>query len=183
MLTLEAITKEDLPQITELYSHYLTAGQSLSDATYAAWESGGCLGTKAVDDGKIVGFFSLRPGFELTYPHPELEEEIRKIVAGQRLYTVDGMLVLRPYRGSGLAHRLIAETLPALRELADLVLVEIWIYPDGRSPGKDPQETLGEIIYQKKVPMFYKNLAHYRMRCPICGDVCTCGAYIDLAKI
>ena len=69
------------------------------------------------------------------------------------------------------------------RKLADLVLVEIWIYPDGRSPGKAPQETLGEIIYQKKVPMFYKNLAHYRMRCPICGDVCTCGAYIDLAKI
>lgn len=184
MLTLKPIAKADLPQITSLYSTYLTAGQSLTEGTYAVWEKGGCLGTKAVDDdGSIAGFFSLRPGLELTYPHPDIEREIREIVAGRRIYTVDGMLVLSKYRGHGLARRLIAETLPELRKCTELVLVEVWIYPNGRSPGKVPQETLGEIIYSKKVPMFYKDLPRYRMRCPICGASCVCGAYIDVAKI
>ena len=184
MLSYYPITKADLPQITSLYSTYLTAGQSLTDGTYAVWEKGGCFGTKVVDDdGNIAGFFSVRPGLELTYPHPDIEREVREVVAGRKLYTVDGMLVLSKYREHGLARELIAETLPELRKHAELVLIEIWIYPNGSSPGKLPQETLGEIIYSKKVPMFYKDLLSYRMRCPICGVNCVCGAYIELAKI
>ena len=183
MLTFEPITTEDLPRITELYSTYLTEGQSLSDGTYTAWERGGCFGVKAVDRGEIAGFFSVRPGLDMTYPHPALEREVREIAAGRKLYTVDGMLVLPGYRGEGLASRLVDATIPELRRHTELVLIEIWIYPDGSSPGKAPQERLGEIIYSKKVPMFYRELPRYGMRCPFCGAECVCGAYIELAKI
>ncbi|MBQ7520359.1 MAG: GNAT family N-acetyltransferase [Clostridia bacterium] len=183
MLTLEPITKADVPRITELYSTYLTEGQSLADGTFAVWDRGEGLGIKAVDSGEIAGFFSLRKGLELTYPHPALERGVRAAANGQRLYTVDGMLVLPAYRGQGLASRLVDASLPALCARADLALIEIWIYPDGTSPGKIPQERLGEILSCRRVPMFYRDLSRYGMRCPLCGEHCVCGAYIELVKI
>lgn len=183
MLTYEEITAQDLPTITQLYAKHLTAGQSLADGTYAAWERGDCFGTKAVEDGEIAGFFSVRKGLEFTYPHPELEAEVMSFVGARRLYVVDGMLVLPDYRGRGVASRLVAETLPRLKRVADLVLVEIWVYPDGSSPGKKAQEKLGEVVFRKLEPMFYREFPRYGMRCPICGESCVCGAWIDVIKI
>lgn len=133
MVSYENITEKDLPVITALYEEYLTAGQSLTDATYAAWSRGDCFGTKAVDDGRIVGFFGMRRGLELTYPHPELEAEINAFVGGRSLYIVDGALVLPEYRGMGIASSMVARTLPELRRRAEFALIEIWIYPDRKS--------------------------------------------------
>ncbi len=182
-MTFEKITREDLPELTELYSRYLTEGEVLTENAYAAWDRGDGFGTKAVENGKIIGFFGLRRGLVFTYPHPELERELQEVIGDEEIYIVEGMLVLPEYRDRGIAHRLVAETMACIPHWSGCIVIEIWIYPDGSAPGKEPQETVGEIIYQKKVPMFYKDLKQYGMRCPVCGEHCVCGAWIDVARV
>ena len=182
-MTFEKIAREDLPELTRLYSLYLTAGEVLTEGAYAAWDRGDGFGTKAVENGEIIGFFGLRRGLEFTYPHPELERELREVIRGEEIYIVEGMLVLPEYRDRGIAHRLVAETMARIPQWSGCIVIEIWIYPDGSAPGKEPQETVGEIIYQKKIPMFYRDLKRYGMRCPVCGENCVCGAWIDVAQV
>ncbi len=184
MVTYSCIEEKDLDQIIALYETYLNRGGYIRDTIRKEFHTDDYLGLKACDGGKLVGFFSGQGGIGFTYPHPELENEIREVAGDRKLYTPDGLLVLEAYRKKGVAKELVRRMKRALlSKKVALALVELWIYPDGSVPAQNPLRGIGEAVYQKKIPLFYKDLKKYNIKCPICGDDCRCGALIELLEV
>lgn len=178
------IEEKDLEQIIDLYETHLNSGEYISDSINTAFFDEDYIGFKACDDGKMIGFFTVREEIGFTYPHPELEKEIRELAGTRKVYTIDAIFMLEEYRGKGIAGKLIHLTRERLLEKkADLVLGELWIYPDGSVPAQAPARGIGKTIYQKKVPMFYSRLKEYGIKCPLCGENCKCGALIELLEV
>ena len=152
MIEYREITEHDIPTIVELYAKYLNSGESISQSIRDAWRDGDYMGYMALYDGKPAGFFTLRNGLVFTYPHPALEAEVAKVTAGKRLAFCDALLALPEYRIDGIAHELAAKSRELLREKGhEYSAVEIWIYPNGRSPAKEVFETVGKVVWQKRV--------------------------------
>lgn len=184
MIAYSGIEEKDLDQVIALYEAYLNSGNYIRDAMRTEFYSSDYLGMKACDGDKLVGFFVGQEGAGFTYPHPELESEIRKLAGDRKLYTPDGLLVLEAYRERGVAGELVRRMKEALLcKKVELALVELWIYPDGSIPARKPLMGIGKTVYQKKIPLFYKDLKKYKIKCPICGDDCRCGALIELLEI
>lgn len=184
MITYSNIEEQDLDQVIALYETYLNSGDYIRNAMRTEFHTEDYLGMKACDGDKLVGFFSGQGGIGFTYPHPELEREIQKEAAGRKLYTPDGILVLEDYRKHGVAGELVRRMKEALLcKKVELALVELWIYPDGSVPAQNPLKGIGKAVYQKTVPLFYKDLKKYHIKCPLCGDDCSCGALIELLEV
>ncbi len=184
MLDYRPIEESDIPQIIELYARYLTAGDTISESIRTAWYSGAYMGYIAVAEDGPVGFLTLKEGIEFTYPHPQLEAELRAFVREQKIGFCDALLILPEYRSEGTAHTLAEISRERLRkEGYSYLLAEIWIYPDGTPPAKAVFESMGDIVWQRKIDGFYRDFAAYGMRCPICGDKCVCGAWIDVIAL
>lgn len=184
MITYSSIEEKDINQIIALYEAYLNSGGYIRDAMRTEFHTDNYLGMKACDGDKLVGFFVGQEGVGFTYPHPELESEIRELAGDRKLYTPDGLLVLETYRERGIAGELVRRMKEALLcKKVELALVELWIYPDGSIPARKPLMRIGKTVYQKKLPLFYKDLKKYGIKCPICGDGCRCGALIELLEV
>lgn len=184
MIEYQEITDADIPKVVELYTQYLNSGAGIRAGIYAAWKQGAYFGCKAVSNGNIAAICTIRHGLEFTYPHPDLETEVRLTAGAQDIYTVDAMVVLPEYRCHGIAHQLVADTVRQFRARASgVIMTEIWIYPNGECPAKEPYETMGRVFFQKKIPMFYRDLARYSLTCPICGEHCVCGAWVELVDV
>ena len=179
-----AITREDLPELVRLYQEYLNGGDYIDQEARRAFDAGLYFGVKGVEDGRVAGMLGFRKELELTYPHPELEAELMEVIGRRRFCSVDCLLVLPEFRHRGLAHELAASAREELaRHEMEVVQAEVWIYPDGESPAKEPLETLGEVFWQRREDRFYPKLKDYGMTCPLCGDRCRCGAWIDLMRV
>lgn len=184
MVTYSCIEEKDLDPVIALYEAYLNSGDYIRNTMQTEFYTGDYLGIKACDGDELVGFFSGQGGIGFTYPHPELESEIRKLAGERKLYTPDGLLVLEAYRERGVAGELVRRMKEALlRKKVELALVELWIYPDGSVPARKPLMGIGKAVYQKRVPLFYKDLKKYSIKCPICGGDCRCGALIELLEV
>lgn len=184
MIEYSEITEADLDEMIFLYEKYLNSGKYIEDMMKREFYSPDYIGFKACDKGRLVGFFCGQGELGFTYPHAELEKEIRRFAAGRRLYTPDGLLILPDYRKHGIAHELISRMKDRLVENGiELALVELWIYPDGSVPAQKPLNGIGPAIYRKKVPMFYGSIQDYGIECPICGKNCTCGALIEVLDV
>mgnify|MGYP002624531349 CR=1 FL=1 len=178
------ITREDLPELVRLYQEYLNGGDYIGREAERAFDSGLYFGVKAARDGRVAGLLGFRQELELTYPHPELERELLEILGERRYCSVDCLLVLPDYRRQGLAHELAAHAREELRRhRIDTVQAEIWIYPTGECPAKAPLEALGKVFWQRREERFYPKLKDYGMTCPLCGETCRCGAWIDLIDV
>ena len=44
-------------------------------------------------------------------------------------------------------------------------------------------DTIGKLVWQKRIDGFYKDMERYGMSCPICGRNCVCGAWVELLQI
>ena len=184
MISYSCIEEKDLSQIIALYENYLNSGEYIRNSMEKEFYNGDYLGFKACEDGEIVGFFTGQSGINFTCPHPELENEIKEFAKDRKIYTPDGLLVLEEYRGRGITRELVDRMRRALLDKkVELALVELWIYPDGSIPAQKPLRGIGEAVYQKKVPLFYKEIKKYGIRCPICGENCTCGALVELLEV
>ncbi len=185
MIEYHPIEEGDLPEIISLYTTHLNSGDSFADTIREAWEQGVYAGYKAVgEDGKIGGLMTLREGVVFTYPHPALERELDKFLAGRSTYCCDALLVLPDYRKEGIAHYLATKSRELLRGMGvECFLSEIWLYPNGGPPATETFESMGKVIWQKRIPMFYSELARYGMGCPICGAECVCGAWVDVMEL
>ena len=178
------LTDRDIPLITKLYAQWLNGGQIIGDDIRDAWKRDAYFGSIAWIEDRVAGIFTMREGLQFTYPHPDLEAELRALAGEQKIYTSDALLVLPEFRTEGIAHHLIRHTIEQLRRRTPgLVMTEIWIYPDGRCPAREPLETIGTLIYRRRVPLFYKDLSRYGITCPICGTRCVCGAWVELAEV
>lgn len=184
MVSYSLITQEDLPQIIYLHETYLNSGSYIRSTIEAAFLAGKYVGYKACDGNKIIGFFSVQEGIIFTYPHEELEKHIHTLVCEREIYTVDGIIVLEEYRNRGIAGELLCLMKEyILKRKENMVLIEMWIYPDGMIPAEKPLMGLGDVVYQEVIPMFYRNIQMYGIECPICGTSCKCGAKIKLLRL
>ena len=86
MITYRSIQENDLPVLTELYSKYLNSGEYISQSTRTAFERGEYAGRAAEVDGQIAGFMTLRAGIVLTYPHEELEDELKAAKSSRQIH-------------------------------------------------------------------------------------------------
>ncbi len=145
---------------------------------------GNYFGGVAEEDGKFLGFATAKEGFEFTVPHPKLEKEIRDLFPGKRFFVGDQMWVSPEARGHGVAGRMLEITRQeVLARGGDYWLTELWVYPDGKSPVKDVAEGCGEKVFERLVPMFYKDQDRYGLKCPICGDHCRCSAMVRVYHV
>lgn len=178
------VNEKDLEQIIDLYEKYLNGGKYIRNAMYEAFQTNDYLGFEAKDGERVVGFFSGQSGISFTYPQPELEKEIRTFAGERTVYNLDGLWVAEEYRNQGIAAKLIQSMKECLaQKKMELVLVEMWIYPGQLIPAQKPLLELGRLIYEKEIPDFYHDLDKYHITCPVCGDVCKCGALINIIEL
>ena len=159
MVTYSEIGESDLDEIIKLYEVYLNSGKYIRDSMRENFHKKDYIGVKACDTGKLAGFF---------------------------LYAdEDGLAVREEYRSRGIAEEMVLRLRDMLcRKGVGLVLAEQWIYPDGRTiPAYHALRSMGKTVYEKKIPMFYRDLNKYQIRCPLCGDNCRCGAMIELLEL
>ena len=184
MIDVRFIGNDDMEEVIEYYERYLNSGEMIRKAIRTAFEEERYFGCKAEYDGETAGFFTFLEGSFLTYPHPVLEQEIETWIGGEKVATVDALMVDSAYRKSGIAGQMAALCTKELKERGfKLFLVEIWVYPDGSSPAKRIYEQMGKVLWEKDVPLFYKDAHRYGLSCPICGDHCKCGAILELIGI
>jgi len=178
------IGSSDLPVYLDYYEKYLNGGEYVRNKITAAFAQGAYFGIKAVRDGVCAGYFTFMEGLWLTYPHRQAEEEIRAVIKDRRHATVDALMVIPEYRRMGIGHGLCKEVLDCLRmQKIELFLVEIWVYPDGSSPARKIYERMGRSIYKKEIPGFYAGASDYGISCPICGEKCRCGAWLEVIEL
>lgn len=181
MLMYERAELADAPAITRMYETYLNEGPSIADYVRQGLEDPRMVCIKCVDTdtGALVGIIGSRPGPEFTYPHPELEEEIKARWGPEGIYSSDVMIVNPAYRGRGVSRELTVQLREGLKAVgARAIAMELWIRPDGEIPALRSARHLGEAVVVARSEDFYRDLARYGLRCPVCGSHCRCGALI-----
>ena len=176
--------KSDLNELISFYKRFLNDGEELFSSIRDACRADEYFGSKAVDKGKTVGFFTFQKGALFTCPHPELLKKISDIAGDKNIFTVDSLMILPEYRRLGVANSMAVRNSGLLRERnADFLMAESWIYPDGRAPSLKIYENMGEVVFKKKTLLFYKDAFSLGITCPICGDHCRCGAWVLLVRL
>jgi GNAT superfamily N-acetyltransferase len=192
MLIYESVTPEDARELDSLYERYLNSG----DAILPWIENGVCIpgycGVKCLDDGKIVGVMSARPGVDFTCGHYELAREIETQWQGGRLYTIDICVVISSHRKRGIAKALIKRLGEKLIETGCThVVAELWLRgrEDAGDEHRSPvlplfQRHWGEMHRIGEFSDFYRELDKYGMTCPYCGGgECICGAIVGIFEL
>ncbi|MCR4590244.1 MAG: GNAT family N-acetyltransferase [Lachnospiraceae bacterium] len=176
--------EKDSGELIKFYREYLNDGDEPVALIRDACEKGLYFGSKAVEDGKTIGFFTFQEGISFTCPRPELYEEIRKLTGDEKTATVDTLVVLPEYRGRAITADLLENNRIHFRERGiRYVMTECWVFPDGKSPSLKYYKKMGKIIYEKMFPDFYSDISKYSITCPICGKNCSCGADILLTDL
>ncbi len=183
MIEYSRITEDDIEEIISLTEKNLTEGSVIGDEIRNAVKNGRYYGMKATLGNEIIGFVTNRDGIELTFPHPELEEKYNKMFGDKRITTGDAIFVNEKYRRSGVGQSLVTKIRNITKSKKyDIVFTELWVYADGDFP-VGAIKNGGEMIFEEKIPMFYKDLPKYGMQCPICGRDCKCSAVIRIYKV
>ncbi|MBO4336986.1 MAG: GNAT family N-acetyltransferase [Lachnospiraceae bacterium] len=181
MISYSEVTDNDLGDIIEYYERYLNSGGKIKDSIRSAFENREYFGFKAEDNGRAIGFFTFQDGIAFTYPHEDIEQQVIKVAGDMKVATVDALMVSDRYRGLGIATELAKRCSVLLKEKGvELIMVEIWIYPDGRSPARKVYDKMGKTVWSRKEELFYRDSADYGIICPICGKKCMCGAFIEV---
>ena len=178
------ITIEDIQTVTRLYVEHLNAGNYIEEHIREGMEQEGFVGIKAVDQSRIIGMLTGRQGIDFTYPHPELEAYIHSRFDKSTLYTPDSLYVEAEYREHDVARQLGKRLMHEICQKGyKRLLTELWIYPNGKVPAEATVREWGNVIYNKDIPMFYKDGKKYGIECPKCGKQCNCGARILVIDI
>lgn len=187
MLAYSSLRPEDAKHLTALYEEFLNGGESIGPWLLAGLEDPDYCGAKCVDQGRMVGAFSARPGVEFTCGQTRLAEQIQSRYHGQRLFTADMLTTLEDYRGHGIARRL---ALTLRRQLVakgcQKLVIEAW-----HRSAKDDMPVMGVVKYLSKCVEtfgsyddFYADIGAYGLTCPECGgSLCHCGADILVLDI
>lgn len=184
MLNYEKVTENDLDELIKFYRIYLNDGSNVDKYVSEGINSEHFVGYKCCSDGKMVGVLTARYGIDFTYPHKELNDDISALCKGKSIYTLDAIAVIPEYRKSGVASEITRLVMKQIKEYGgELSLMEMWIHPNGYIPVYKMFDVYGKYIYNKEVPLFYKDLKRYGFTCPICGEECRCGALIRVMEL
>ena len=184
MIEYSEIREEDIETLLDLYEKYLNSGEYVRNDIEKSYRREDHIGYKAVENGRIIGWTGVSEGIAFTYPHPELEEKLGRLVLGRKICTLDALLVLPSYRNHGVAHMLNKQLMKkVLDRQYDFILYEIWVYPDGEIPAQEIEGASLHIVYEELIKGFYKDGGAYGVSCPICGTECRCSALVRLAEL
>ena len=183
-MEISPITQDDIEEIISLTVEHLTHGDYVADKMSRSASSGNYYGFKVEDDGEMKGFLTFKRGIEFTLPHPEMMEEITSRFPEEEVFNGDSFYVDPSLRRQGIGRELMRLSRDKMLELGGrFFLEEMWVYPDGKVPAKSPTDNFGESVYEKLIPLFYKELPRYGMCCPVCGEDCRCGAYMRVLEL
>ncbi len=174
------LERSDGEKLIPLYCATLTGGESVEKELQEGLDSGELEGFLALEDGEILGFMLYKPGINLTYPHPDVEQEILQNSVGRDLYSIEGIYVRKESRHRGIASTLADMVDRDIAEKHGMIVFEQWVYPDGTSPVQSISDDWGTPVYEKMIPGFYKENDKYGLICAYCGKYCNCGARVGL---
>ena len=174
------IEQGDIHRIIDLTLRFLTRGKVIKEEILDSVGEGNYFGYKCcAENGELAGFMTFKKGLSFTFPHPELEKEVRVISSGKIVYLADGLWVSPGYRSQGIGAALFRKVGEGIAKTnADFLLIEEWVYPTGESPIGMLTHIWGTPVYAKSIPMFYKGMEKYGLTCPICGRDCKCSANV-----
>ena len=177
-------SKADMEPIIALYEQYLDSGEHLRTILKECFEDASFIGYKAVCEGKLVGFYFGSGLLDFSVPHPELEQELREIMGDEDCFVGGGLVVLPEFRGQGIATKLLLMIKERLIQTGiRYFVVEIAMEPNGSIPSKGMYKLIGENIFSRSIPLFYKEGYRYGVVCAICGMHCRCGACIEVMEV
>jgi len=181
----ERIQEADLEAMTAIYKRYLNKGESIGSQIRQGFYESQFVGVKCIDKtGGICGIISGFKGIRFTCGHEELVNKIKKKYKDESIYTTEMLVVLPGKRHQGIGEELVRRFKKQLDQTdAKYLLSELWRKPGGKVPGKVIVEVLGNEVEHWYLANFYKDLAKYKLTCPICGENCICGADISLIKL
>ena len=185
-LRIVPVEKNDLAAMTALYTTYLNDGEPIVRHLHEAMIHPGYIGVKCMDGETVAGALTAIPGIDFTYPHPELEQQIRERWGETKLYSMDMVLVLPRYQGQGIARTLAGRLRDRLLEVGvRMLIVEMWNpLRHGDRPAEGILKYLGSCRQLVDCPDFYKELYAKGMTCPDCGEgPCRCGATIGIVAL
>lgn len=183
-ITIEKIREEDAGAIEQLYETYLNSGGYIRSHVLEGIRSRDYIGYRAVQDAATVGFVSGRSGIDFTCPHPWLEADLRKRFPEKEMYSPDALAVAGSCRRRHVAGRLWERLLQDVRQKGfQLLVMELWVYPDGSIPAEAVVSKTGKAVFEKTVAGFYRDAGKYGIECPVCGKNCACGAKIKVMDI
>ena len=179
------IEKDDVRTIAELSEANLTHGDTIINRILEDVREGRYYGVKAIENGKMAGFYTyVDDSIEFTTPQSELEKKIAEIADGGKVVTGDSIFIYPEFQHRGLGQELARRVSGLARAHGGKYFItEAWIHPDGSIPSHKALLCNGEVVFEKVIPMFYKDIWKLGMECPICGRNCVCGAEIQLHKL
>ncbi len=179
------IKPEEFDEIAKEIERQLTHGKVIIDEIKRKCEEGRYFGIKAVENGELAGFYTyVDDVIECTVPHPELEKEIEEFAAGEKVTTGDAIFIHPNFQRRGLGMELARRvSAHAKSKGAKYFITEAWIHPNGSIPSHKAFLCNGEVVWEKTIPLFYKDMDKLGMECPICGKNCICGAELQLHKL
>jgi GNAT superfamily N-acetyltransferase len=179
MLNYRKILPVDYELILKWYQKYLNSGEYIENTLSHDVVNPEYLGFILENNKECIGIISAKPSISFTYPKIQLEQEIVDYIGSRRIFTLDIIVIEEKFRGQHLSSFLGKLLIDALKDIGvELLLVEFWVMPDGNIPADGFLRKFTKQVYSKKIPMFYEELSHYNMTCPICGDHCICGAEV-----
>lgn len=182
--TIQPLDFEDLDELVRLHGIYLNYGEGIRPHFRSVLETPGTVALKYAVGAEIAGILIYTEGISLSGGHPALAAKIEQFAAGAKIYTGDAVLVQRRFRGMGLSTALYRRAAAELAKRdAELVLHELWVYPDGSVPSRSVIKAFGPWVFLGQFERFYKDFYHYGYVCPICGGDCVCTAQLYLSKL
>jgi len=177
-------TLDDIDDISSLNEKYMFYGSAVRPHFEELLQNPDNIALKCTVNGDFAGALTCLKGIALLGNHSELISRIKRLSEGRNIYTGDSVVVKSEYRRLGIAGKLCSGMLEELRNRgAELLLSEIWVYPDGNAPALKTFGSFENHTFLGHFENFYSDLHNLGYTCPVCGVKCACSAIIQLIEL
>lgn len=185
MVDIIPMLEEDIKEALKLHSKYIDSGMEVDEHYMGLATEKQYIGIQCVnEEGKMVGSLIYTPGISFSAKHDEIKEDIEQRYPNKIFYTGDVLVIDKAYRNMGLTKPMIEAGRKELKKHgAEYVVGELWIHPDGKIPASMLPSYFKSAKHLYNVPDFYKEYYNIKIKCPVCGDHCKCGAAIYVFEV
>ena len=184
-MQIKQLTPEDIPLVIDLHSSYLNYGPGVTSYIKNIFDKKEYTGFQCItNDEDVAGIILYSKGISLLGDHALIQKKVSELAGKRVVYTGDAVVIKQEYQDQGISRLLHQAIIDELKKRGvELVLLELWVHPDGSIPAKNV------IHYFKGYTFvgFYKNFYQFFFQdgffCPICGEICHCGAKLYLCSI
>lgn len=182
-MNFEPIEFGDFNELLELYTKYINYGAGAVAEFSRAMNASDSFGFKCTEDGAIIGFVLYENILEYTGGRADFVDEVNADIGCERALTCAAIVVEEKYERHGICSRLMSCGTKEMKKRGfSYLLVDMWIYPDGRIPAEVLLRFAASYKLYGVIENFYKDCYKKEIYCPVCGQRCVCGAKIYLLK-